>query len=86
MPLQNVQRQLSCWLRDQVGVYPNYGAANVALVQFFKQQAEAARQVGWLCMCPGWLLTCFAQCRGPAVAAGKGLQANTPRRLTYPMQ
>ncbi|PRW44978.1 Regulator of telomere elongation helicase 1 [Chlorella sorokiniana] len=40
----NVQRQLSCWLRDQVSVYPNYGAANAALVQFFKQQAEAARQ------------------------------------------
>lgn len=44
--LQGVQRQLSCWLRDQVHVFQNYGAANGSLVQFFKQQAEAARKVG----------------------------------------
>ena len=44
--LQNVQRQLSCWLRGQVNVFQNYGAANASLVQFFKQQGDAARKVG----------------------------------------
>ena len=44
--LQNVQRQLSCWLRGQVNVFQNSGAANASLVQFFKQQGDAARKVG----------------------------------------
>ncbi len=44
--LQNVQRQLSCWLRGHVTVYSNYGAANSSLVQFFKQQGAVARKVG----------------------------------------
>ena len=47
------QRQLSCWLRGLVQVYPNFGQASGSLTKFFK--------VGSLCggvtafLVPGWL-------------------------------
>ncbi len=65
--LQGVQRQLSCWLRDQVHVFQNYGAANSSLVQFFKQQAEAARKVGgWTGLNPKFCGMEGAACPGSA--------------------
>ena len=48
---QGVQRQLSCWLREQVSVHHTFGAANASLVHFFKQHAEAGRRVR-RCRCP----------------------------------
>ena len=47
------RRQLSCWLRGLVQVYPNFGQASGSLTKFFK--------VGSLCsgvaavLVPGWL-------------------------------
>lgn len=87
--LQGVQRQLSLWLRDQVRVFHNYGAANSSLVQFFKQQAEAARQVGvagalnppWMGVQEGHKVQCCpACCPGPPLHRlhDRGRQSRAP--------
>ena len=42
--MQNVQQQLSKWLRPMIQVFSNYGAASASLTKFFKDHSQTAGQ------------------------------------------